>query len=166
MKLQVFLSSKMRRNVLRAERAAAHRVIEATELWSCWNWELSATAGPYPPMDLCLDEVKKSDALVLVLGRDLTDHTRQEYELAADLPIRRYVFVKEGGLLPHTRQFLEAIQSDITYQRFGNVGELETMIKESLKMDVIRGYRSLSGQPAIGSPGTVLPVMPYPRRAV
>lgn len=40
------------------------------------------------------------------------------------------------------------------------------MIKESLKMDAIRGYRSLSGQPAIGSPGTVLSVTPYPRRAV
>lgn len=97
MKLQVFLSSKMRRNVLRAERGAAQRAIESIELWRCWNWEHSATAGPYPPMDLCLDEVKKSDALVLVLGRDLTAHTRQEYELAANLSIRRYVFVKEGG---------------------------------------------------------------------
>lgn len=117
-------------------------------------------------MDLCLDEVKKSDALVLILNRDLTNHTRQEYELAAELPIRRYVFVKEGGLLPHTRQFLEGIQSDITYQRFGNVSELETMIKDSLKMDAIRGYRALGGHPAIGSPGTVLSIMPYPRRAV
>jgi hypothetical protein len=162
--LQVFLSSKMQRNVLGVERAAARRAIEATEVARCWSWEQYVTAGSYPPMDLCLDEVKRSDALVLVLGRDLTTHTQQEYDLAADLGIHRYVFVKEGSLLPHTRRFLTDIQSDITYQRFGNAGELETMVKKSLNAAMAYALRSLRGQPVIASPGSVTPVVSYSRR--
>lgn len=156
----------MRRNVLQPERIIARKAIEATELWACWHWEEYATSGSFPPMDLCLDEVKRSDALVLILGRDLTENTRQEYEMAASLPIRRYVFVKSGNLQPHTRQFLGDIQSEVTYQRFENVGELETMVKRSLQDDLVRGYRSLGGHPVIGSPGTMPSVASYPKRIV
>ena len=166
MKLQIFLSSKMRRNVLQSERIIARKAIEDTEVWACWHWEEYATSGSFPPMDLCLDEVKRSDALVLVLGRDLTENTRQEYEMAASLPIRRYVFVKSGGLLPHTRQFLRDIQSEVTYQPFQNVGELETMLKKSLQNDLIRGYRALGGHPVIGTPGVVPSIAAYPKREV
>lgn len=162
---QIFLSSKMRRNALQSERIVARKAVESTELWTCWNWEQHATAGPYPPMDLCLDEVKKSDALILLLSGDLTDNTRQEYELATALSLRRYVFVKSGTLQPHTRNFLNAIQSDITYQKFGNVGELETMVKSSLQADLIRGYRSLSGYSEIGTVTGTTSDATYPRRA-
>jgi hypothetical protein len=62
----------MRRNVLSVERDAARRAIEATEVSRCWSWEQYATAGSYPPMDRCLDEVRRSDALVMILGRDVT----------------------------------------------------------------------------------------------
>ncbi|MGF1472930.1 MAG: DUF4062 domain-containing protein [Rubrobacteraceae bacterium] len=166
MKLQIFLSSKMQRNVLQPERIVARKAIEAIEIWTCWHWEEHATSGSFPPMDLCLDEVKRSDALVLILGRDLTENTRQEYEMAASLPIRRYVFVKSGNLQPHTRQFLKDIQSEVTYQKFANVGELETMIKKSLQDDLVRGYRALRGYPAIGLPGAMPPVASYPKKAV
>ena len=116
-------------------------------------------------MDRCLDEVKRSDALVLILGRDLTEHTRQEYNLAASLGIHRYVFVKEGQLLAHTREFLTTIQSDLTYQKLGNPGELETMVKTSLKVDMAHAFRSLRGRPLLASPSPVNPV-PYSTGAV
>jgi hypothetical protein len=144
--LQAFLSSKMRRNVLAAERDAACRAIEATEVSWCWRWEDHATAGSYPPMDRCLDEVKRSDVLVLIVGRDLTPHTKEEYDLAARQGIHRNVFVKGGPLLQHTRDFLTAIQSDVTFQKFGNAGELETMVKRSLQTDMARAFRSLRGR--------------------
>lgn len=156
----------MRRNVLQSERIIARKAIEATEVWKCWHWEDQATSGSFPPMDLCLDEVKRSDALVLILGRDLTENTRQEYETAASLLIPRYLFVKSGSLLPHTRQFLRDIQSQVTYQKFGNVGELETMIKRSLQDDLVRGYKALGGYPAIGSSGSMPSVASYPKRVV
>jgi hypothetical protein len=109
--LQVFLSSKMNRSVLKEERVVARRAIEATEVSRCWNWEQYATAGSFPPMDLCLDEVRRSDLLVLVLGRDLTNNTRQEYNLATKLGIPRIVFVKEGQLL-----LLPKIDSRLAYR--------------------------------------------------
>jgi hypothetical protein len=164
--LQVFLSSKMRRNVLAAERDVARRAIEATEVSWCWSWKQFATARSSPPMDRCLDEVKRSDAFVLILGRDLTPHTRQEYDLAVSLGIHRYVFVKEGPLLPHTRAFLTGIQSDITYQLFGNVGELQSMVKVSLKTDMALALRSLRNHRIIASPGSVGQVTSYLVRGV
>jgi transposase len=97
----------------------ARRAIEATEVSRCWSWEQDATAGSYPPMDLCLAEVRRSDVLVLILGRRLTDNTRQEYELAATLGIPRSVFVKDTRLLSDTRKFLTSIQSEVTYEKFG-----------------------------------------------
>jgi tetratricopeptide (TPR) repeat protein len=77
------------------------------------------------------------------------------------LGIHRYVFVKEGPLLPHTRAFLTGIQSDITYQVFGNVGELESMVKVSLKTDMALALRSLRNHRIIASPGSVGQVTSY-----
>ena len=149
--LQVFLSSKMNRGVLNEERIVARKAIEATEVSSCWSWEQYPAAGSYPPMDLCLAEVRRSDVLVLILGRDLTVHTRQEYDLATKLGIPRSVFVKDSRLRPHTREFLTSIQSAVTYEKFQNLSELETMVKRSLLSNMAYALRSQRGQPLIAS---------------
>ncbi len=149
--LQVFLSSQMRRDVLSEERVVARRAIEATEVSRCWSWEQYGVAGPFPPMDLCLDEVKRSDALVLVLGRELTDNTRAEYELAEELGLPRAVFVKDGRRSRSAREFLEHIRSGVTYEEFRNPGELEAMVRRSLLMNMARALRSQRGRPIIAS---------------
>lgn len=149
--LQVFLSSQMTHDVLSEERAAARRAIEATEVSWCWSWEQHGTAGSFPPMDLCLDEVKRSHALVLVLGDELTENTHKEYSLAAELSIQRAVFVKEGKLKKSAREFLERVRSEITYQEFGNPGELEAMVRKSLLLNMAYVFRSQVGRPVIAS---------------
>lgn len=149
--LQVFLSSQMRRNVLSEERVVARRAIEATEVSRCWSWEQYGVAGSFPPMDLCLDEVRRSDALVLILGRELTDNTRAEYELAEELGLPRAVFVKEGRQLKSAREFLKRIGSGVTYEWFQNPGELEAMVRRSLLMNMAHALRSQRGRPVIAS---------------
>lgn len=160
--LQVFLSSQMRHDVLSEERAAAQRAIEATEVSRCWSWEQYGVAGPYPPMDLCLDAVKRSDALVLILGRELTDNTRAEYELAEELGLLRTVFVKEGRLSRGVREFLERIGSGITYERFRNPGELEAMVRRSLLMNMARAVMDQRERSVIASsvPAAQAPFVP------
>ena len=75
-RLQVFLSSTMRRNVLKTERQAAR---EATKrLGFAWvlDWETCGHADCRPPMSACLEAVRESNALVLPLGRDLSASAR------------------------------------------------------------------------------------------
>lgn len=147
----MFLSSQMTHDILSEERAAARRAIEATEVSWCWSWEQHGTAGSFPPMDLCLDEVKRSHALVLLLGGELTENTRKEYDLATELGIPRAVFVKEGKLKKSAREFLKQVQSEITYQPFNNTGELEAMVRKSLLLNMAYVFRAQVGRPVIAS---------------
>lgn len=141
----------MRRNVLSEERIVTRRAIEATEVSRCWSWEQYSVAGSFPPMDLCLDEVRRSDALVLVLGRELTENTRAEYELAEELGLPRAVFVKEGRQLKSVREFLKRIGSGVTYEWFQNPGELEAMVRRSLLMNMAHALRTQRGRSVIAS---------------
>lgn len=163
--LQVFLSSQMRRDVLSEERAVARRAIEATEVSRCWSWEQYGVAGSFPPMDLCLDEVRRSDALVLVLGRELTDNTRAEYELAEALGIPRIVFVKKGRMLKSVREFLERISATVTYENFHSPGELEALVRRSLLMNMAHAFRNQRGRPILASSAPAALALSVPKRA-
>lgn len=161
----MFLSSQMRRDVLAEERIAACSAIEATEVSQCWSWEQYHVAGSFPPMDLCLDAVNRSDALVLVLGRELTENTRAEYELAETLGIPRMVFVKEGRMLRSARDFLERIGATVTYEKFRRPGELEAMVRRSLLVNMAHALRGRRGQPLIASSAPTARALSVPKRA-
>ncbi len=163
--LQVFLSSQMRRDVLSEERVVARRAIEATEVSRCWSWEQYGMAGSFPPMDLCLDEVRRSDALVLILGRELTDNTRAEYELAEALGIPRIVFVKEGRMLKSASEFLKRIGATVTYENFQSTGELEALVRRSLLMNMARAFRAQGERFVIASSAPAARSVSVPRRA-
>lgn len=163
--LQVFLSSQMRRDVLSEERVIARRAIEATEVSRCWSWEQYGTAGSFPPMDLCLDEVRRSDAMVLVLARELTDNTRAEYELAEALGIPRIVFVKEGRMLKSASEFLKGIRATVTYEKFRGPGELEALVRRSLLMNMAHAFRAQRGRPIIASSTPAARTLSVPKRA-
>jgi len=139
--LQVFISSKMRRNALKAERKAAVEAVTRFPGLTPWNWETCSYAAPYPPMEICLDAVKKSNMLILLLGSDLTDHTREEHETAVRLGIPDFVFVKDGMLKKETRAYLNGHKNRMTYMLFKSVNELKTLITSSLREEIVLGYR-------------------------
>jgi hypothetical protein len=149
--LQVFLSSEMGAGSLDAERRAIRRAIEPMKYVSCWSWEDSAFPGSFPPMDLCLDEVRRSHVLVLVVGYDLTGNTRREVEEALRLDLTCLVFVKEGELGEEAQGFLEGIQSNVTYWYFRNAGELGTLVTDALDRNMALALRQMVGRPRIGS---------------
>lgn len=149
--LQVFLSSEMGAGSLDAERQAVRRAIEPMKYVSCWSWEDSAFPGSFPPMDLCLDEVRRSHVLVLVLGYGLTGNTRREVEEALRLDLTCLVFVKEGELGEEAQGFLKGIQSYVTYWNFQNAGELGTLVTDALDRNMALALRQMVGRPRIGS---------------
>lgn len=131
-KLQVFISSKMRRNVLRRERKAARRAIMAVPFCTPWGWEDAGYPNSFPPMDLCLAEVRKSLALVLILGSDLTIDTCREFKEANSK--HRIVLNKRCIKTKNAKQFLNKLRKRkvLTYRDFNNVSELKSWIIKSL----------------------------------
>ncbi len=136
---------------MHAERQAVRRAIAPMRYVSCWSWEDSAFPGSFPPMDLCLDEVRRSHVLVLVLGRGLTENTRREVEEALRLDLTCLVFVKEEKLGREARAFLKSIQGGVTYWKFKNAGELETLVVDALDRNMALALRQMVGRPRVGS---------------
>lgn len=141
--LQVFISSKMRKDALQAERNAA---VQAARCYPGiirpWHWEICGYAAPYPPMKICLEAVRNSDILILLLGYDLTDNTREEHRTAVRLKIPDFIFVKQGRLKKETRGYLALHQNRATYMVFKSISELKTMVAKSLSEEIRRGYRN------------------------
>jgi len=84
-------------------------------------------------MELCLAEVRKSSALVLIIGPDLTKNTQREFDEAH--PIHRMVMNKQCRKKKGAKKFLKRIQSGdcLTYRSFRNPAELRSWIARSLK---------------------------------
>lgn len=138
---------------LDAERQAVQRAIEPMKYVGCWSWENSGFPGSFPPMDLCLDEVRRSHVLVLILGYDFTKNTRLEIEEALMLDLTCLVFVKEGKLGRQAQRFLKSIQNRVTYCKFQNASELETLVRDALDRNMALALRQTVGIPRVGSSG-------------
>ena len=151
--LQVFVSSKMHRNVLRKEREAARKAICALGFAQVWDWETCGYAGPKPPMEICLKAVRNSQALVLILGRDLTKNTKKEHREALDQGIPDFIFVKSAPakLLPPARKYLERQKKRCSYLCFSSPDELQSHIHLSLHNHFIVDPYLTSSRPTIGS---------------
>jgi hypothetical protein len=76
--LKLFISSKMRGGVFTIERQGCAEALEGTGMARAWYWERDADAGPYSDLHICLGHAATADGLVLLLGDELTDTTRQE----------------------------------------------------------------------------------------
>ena len=161
-RLQVFVSSKMRRNVLKAERQAARDAIKGLGIFEVWDWETCSHADCKPPIELCLEAVRNSSALVLILGRDLTPHTKKEHREAVKYKIPDFIFIKGNPkcLNSAARDYVDKQKKRSTYQNFSSLTELKTSIRVSLRNHILETYKA-GWQFAIG---TQLPKVEYPQR--
>lgn len=130
--LKIFISSAMRRDVLRKERKTVRKAITAHPFCIPWGWEDWSYPGPYPSIDLCVAEAKKSDALVLILGDELTNPTLREFNAA--FRVFRMVFNKQCRKKPSARAFLAKLRTPrgLTYKDFQNTNELRSWIIKTL----------------------------------
>lgn len=94
-------------------------------------------------MEYCLNEVRRSYALVLILSSTLTDHTRQEYEFARAQDKPTFVFFKKGRQRGNSIAFRKNLRS--SWRVFQNTTELESMLYKSLRnyvCDALREFKS------------------------
>jgi hypothetical protein len=142
-KHQIFISSQMKPNVLSGERRIVREVIcKFNWLFVPWDWENDGPAGPKTPMAYCLQEVKQSYALVLIVGRGLTKHVRDEYELAVNMSQPTFVFFKKGYQRGKSLAFRKSLRP--SWREFQNTSELETLFQLSLQDHIytaLREYR-------------------------
>lgn len=142
-RLKVFVSSKMRRNPLVSERAAVVDAIEGTGFAEAWCWEKNANAGPFCAEAICLGHAGTSDALVLILGSQLTDITEKEYREATNAGAPCFVFTKQTSRFDQgARAFISAERSGGAVTKgFANSSELKTHVTEALLSFSVQSFR-------------------------
>jgi hypothetical protein len=143
--IRIFISSKMSRKPLQAERLAAAEVVDSLPNHRAWYWERDAKAGPYSTEPLCIRHAIASQGLILLLGGTLTVMTEKEYAAARDHGVPRYIFLKAAARPnPSVRTFIEAERASNVYQRFSNLNELKSLIFDSvLEFERISVHREI-----------------------
>jgi tetratricopeptide (TPR) repeat protein len=154
----VFISSQMRDGALEAERTAAVEAVDDFPLSKAWAWESSAPAGPYYSVEECLGQAATADALVLILGEEITEVTRLEYEaaLAAGAPIFPMIKADQNRTAALS-EFIELLRTRGITVGFSTPGELASRITEALRSWALRSARS---EQLRGREGASAPPMP------
>jgi hypothetical protein len=123
-KLRVFISSKMRGGVLKAERAAAAEAVDTHPDAEAWLWERSADAGPYCSIEVCRGQAATSDVLILIVSDEVTPATDIEWRAARANGAVCAILVREGGLRDDSLiAFLRAEGERVIYKTFGNLSD-------------------------------------------
>lgn len=138
-KHQIFISSQMKRGTLINERCVVRNVINRFgTLFEPWDWEHNGPAGPRTPMDYCLDQVRRSYALVLIVSRTLTDHTHREYRFAKVEKIHLFIFFKKGLQQKEAFLFKKSLEKkhSLSWREYQNMPELESLFYTSLQNHV------------------------------
>lgn len=142
---QIFISSQMNRNTLRDERRSARNVIHKLKfVFNPWDWEHDGPAGSKPPMDYCLNEVRRSYALVVIISRTLTRHTHTEYKLAKKHGKHLFVFFKKGCQQGKSLLFRKRLKP--SWREFEKASEFESMLFKSLQdlaFNALGDYKSI-----------------------
>jgi hypothetical protein len=140
--LKVFLSSRMHGGSLAAERRVAIEAIDASPLHRAWAWERDAHAGPYSAPTLCVANARTSDALVLILGEDLTTMTKKEFNAARRARVPSFILIKEGvARTPEAERFIGREQARVVTNTFANDAELRTQLQGALRAYAVRVHR-------------------------
>lgn len=135
-KHQIFISSQMKHGTLNNERRSARKVIiRLGILFKPWDWEHDGPAGPRTPMEYCLQEVRKSYGLVLIVSSTLTQHTHKEYSLAKKEGKHLFIFFKKGTQRKEALLFRKELEKhhSPSWLVFRNTSELESRLYLSLQ---------------------------------
>jgi tetratricopeptide (TPR) repeat protein len=139
----VFISSQMGNRSLEAERAAAVEAVDDFPLSKAWAWESGAPAGPYYSVEECVGQAATADALVLILGEEITEVTRLEYEAAHAAGAPVFAMIKaDQNRTAELSEFIELLRTRGITVGFSTPGELASRITEALRSWALRAARS------------------------
>jgi hypothetical protein len=137
-KLVVFISSRINDEMKRARRAV-REAIEELPLTRPWLFE-EAPAAADPLDQSYLRWVGKCDLVILLLGEDITDPVRMEWETATQARKPRLVFLKKGAQDDAARQFAEGL--DVKWKAYRTLAELKREVQAAVGDELIKGYRA------------------------
>lgn len=140
--LKVFVSSKMRDGAFAVERQAAIEAIDGAPYFQAWAWERDAAAGLYYSVEECVRQAGTSDALVLILGDELTEVTRSEFEAATSTGAPAFVMLDAQAVRDApTDAFVTEFRRHAITVPFASEGELRTQITRALRAWLFRDAR-------------------------
>lgn len=140
--LTIFISSKMSGGVYVIERRRCAETVDGTGMARAWYWERDANAGPYCSAEVCLRRAAHADGLILILGDELTNITRQEYEVALRRRVPTFVFIDQRQRQnDDARAFIEAAREHSVTRNFANAEELRTHVLAALSEFASRSWR-------------------------
>jgi hypothetical protein len=137
-KLIVFISSRINDEMKRARRAV-REAIEELPLARPWLFE-EAPAATDPLDESYLRWVGKCDLFILLLGEDITEPVRMEWETATQARKPRLVFLKKGAQDDASWEFAKGL--DVKWKEYRTLDELKREVQAAVGDELIKGYRA------------------------
>ena len=138
--LLVFVSSIMdkAREDLRAERDAVRTAVQSIGITQSWRFEDSPASSRHVD-DAYLAKVREADIFVIILGQELSEPVRKEYEtaLAAQKPI--LAFLKATTRTPTADAFAKSLS--VKWKSFADPTVLAQEVRRALAEELIDAHR-------------------------
>jgi len=142
---QVFISSVIGPEVddlAEERRAVCSAVAQFPDVAKPWVFE-DAPASSQRLADYYLDEVKRCDLFLLIVGRCVTKQVRAECQTALDYERPMLVFRKEvANREPSVEDFLRSL--DVKYDSFSDARNLEALVRRGLGQELLSRIRDRS----------------------
>ena len=137
-KLVIFISSRINDEMKQA-RQAVREAIEELPLTRPWLFE-EAPAAADPLDESYLRWVSKCDLFILLLGEDITDPVKVEWETATQARKPRLVFLKEGARNDTAWEFAKEL--GVKWKEYRTLAELKREVQAAVGDEMIKGYRA------------------------
>jgi hypothetical protein len=137
-KLIVFISSRINDEMKRA-RQTVREAIEDLPLTRPWLFE-EAPAAADPLDESYLRWVGCCDLFILLLGEDITDPVRVEWETATQARKPRLVFLKKGAQDEAAWEFAQSL--GVKWKEYHTLAELKGEVQAAVGDELIKGYRA------------------------
>ena len=124
---------------MRRARRAVREAIEELPLTRPWLFE-EAPAAADPLDESYLRWVGKCDLFILLLGEDITDPVRTEWETATQARKPRLVFLKKGAQDDAACKFAKGL--DMKWKEYRTLPELKREVQAAVGDELIKGYRA------------------------
>jgi hypothetical protein len=124
---------------MRRARRAVRQAIAELPLTRPWLFEEAPAAGD--PLDQSyLRWVGRCDLFILLLGEDITDPVRTEWETATQARKPRLVFLKKGTQNEKASEFAKGL--DVKWKAYRTLAELKREVQAAVGDELIKGYRA------------------------
>ena len=137
-KLIAFISSRINDEMKQA-RQVVREAIEELPLTRAWLFEESPASAD-ELTESYLRWVGKCDLFILLLGEDITDPVRTEWETATQARKPRLVFLKKGAQNEKAWAFVKGL--NVKWREYETLDELNRQVQAAVGDELIKGYRA------------------------